>query len=183
MILRVIILILFSNIYLYASENSHVDIGGFVWRVVTFTIFVLIIYKFVKAPLLEFLDRRKIHIVNSFNSAKEKDNNVENLIKLENDRLLHLDNEIEEMKKKYYKQIEIEREQFIKDSEEELRKYRNSIERAIEAEKKKYISIIVDEVLNNTIKTSVDILQNNTSKDKLLLSWKKNIGWLSRIER
>ncbi len=183
MILRVIILILFSNIYLYASDNSHIDIGSFFWRIITFIIFVLIIYKFAKVPLLEFLDRRKINIVNSFNSAKEKNDNIENFIKLENDRLLHLDNEIEEMKKKYYKQIEVEKEQFINNFEQELRKYRNSIERAIEGERKKIVSTIVDEVLKNTIKTSIEILQNNTSKEKLLLSWKKNIGRLSKIER
>jgi len=52
--------------------------------------------------LIDYLDSYKSNIINSFNTAQEKYDSVEKQLNTENLRLLHLDDEIGEMKKKYY---------------------------------------------------------------------------------
>lgn len=183
MIIKVLFLFLFSDVYLFAAENVSPDIGTFLWRVATFIVFVIIIYKLAKTPILETLDRRKINIIKKFDSISQDNASVDKLLTVENDKLLHLDSELEELKLKYYKQIEIEKEHLIKECEQELKKYRTSIERTIEGEQKKIITILLDNVLKSTINESVEILQNIKDEKQLALSWRKNIGWLNKIER
>ena len=181
MIIKVIILLILSNTCLFASESAGPDMGTFFWRIITFIIFVIIIYKFTKIPILEILDRRKINISKNFDSVENENASLDKSLKIENDKLLHLDSEIEELKLKYYKQLEIEKEHFIRESELELKKYKTSVERTIEGEQKKIVATLVDDILKRTISNTIETLENKSDKKQFALNWKKNIGWLSKI--
>jgi len=133
--------------------------------------------------LIDYLDSYKSNIINSFNTTQEKYDSVEKQLNTENLRLLHLDDEIGEMKKKYYNQIEIEKEQLIKDAEQEFLKYKNTIEKLLEGERKKALSLIIDNILKDTINNTSVLLQNRMNKDNVLVSWKKNIKRLSEIAK
>lgn len=183
MIARVIFvyLIFYSN--LFASDSSHSDIGTFFWRVITFIIFIIIIYKVIKPLLIGFLDSYKSNIINNFNTAQQKHASVNKLLESENLRLLHLDDEIDEMKKKYYRQIEIEKEQLNKDADQEFIKYKNSIEKLIDGERKKALTSIIDNILKNTVSNVITLLHNRMNKDNVLVGWKENIKRLREIAK
>lgn len=183
MIIRVIFisLIFYSN--LFAADSSHVDIGTFFWRVITFIIFIIIIYKIIKPLLISFLDTYKSNIINNFNTAQQKNASIDKLLEAENLRLLHLDDEIEEMKKKYYNQIEIEKEQLIKEAEQEFIKYRNTIDKLIDGERKKALASIIDNILKSTVSNVITLLHNRMNKDNVLVGWKENIKRLREIAK
>lgn len=183
MIIKVVILLILSCTCLFASESANSDIGTLFWRIITFIVFVVIIYKLAKNPILEMLDRRKINIIKNFDSVEKENANLDKSLKIENDKLLHLDSELEELKKKYYKQLELEKEHIINEYEQELKKFKTSVERAIEGEQKKIVATSLDEILRKTIDNTVVALKNKYDKKQYTLHWKKNIGRLSKIEK
>jgi F0F1-type ATP synthase membrane subunit b/b' len=180
-ILRLVCIFLLNDVILYASESSNAHLGTLIWRIITFLIFVIIIYKLSKTPILETLDRRKEKIKSAFDAVRERNASLDNDLTLENNKLLQVDNEIENIKSKYRKQMENEKRKLIDEYELELIKLKQSIERSLEMERKKYITTLVDNIITKTRNYIANVLQKDGYKKNLAISLKKNIEWLDKF--
>lgn len=161
-------LLLFINIVilpatvLAAEGGGHApDFMGLVWRIIVFAVFVFIIYKFAKNPLLNFLDNRSSEIEKSIENAEKAKEEAE--IELTNYKLKlqQMESELETMKERSRKQAESEKEKIIEDAKSDIEKLKKSTENMIKSDLDKAKS----ELREETARLALKIAENKVEKE------------------
>ncbi len=135
-------LVYFINILLLPSilmaaegDGSHgPDFMGLVWRIIVFVVFVAILYKFLKEPLINFLDDRTNQIEESIEMAEKAKENAEVELTNYKLKLQQMEKELETMKLRAKKQADLERESILEDAKNNIAKLRKSTEDMIQSD-------------------------------------------------
>ena len=129
------ILLLPSMLMAAEEGGSHgPDFMGLVWRIIVFVVFVAILYKFLKDPLINFLNNRTKQIEESIENAEKAKENAE--IELTNYKLKlqQMEKELQTMKDRAKKQADSERENILEDAENNIAKLKKSTEDMIQSD-------------------------------------------------
>lgn len=129
----------------FASEE-HIAMSAEKWaklwkdfgyKVLVFVIFVAVLYKLLKKPLVNFLDKRTADIEKAIKDADEASENARAELTNYEIKMKGFEKDLETMKEKSLKAAEAEKEQIIEDAEKHIEKLKVFAENLIESETKK----------------------------------------------
>lgn len=127
----------------FAAGDGHgtVDMGAmlknFGYRVLVFVLFVIILFKLLKKPLLEFLDKRAKDIDKSIQTAKEANETAKTEIESYKLKMKGFEKDLETMKQRALEAAENEKKAIIEDAEKQIEKLGRLAESRIQADYKK----------------------------------------------
>ncbi|MCA1926877.1 MAG: ATP synthase F0 subunit B [Calditerrivibrio sp.] len=107
---------------------------GFVWRSIVFVVFVYILIRFLKSPLLGALDKRSEDIKTAIDDAVKARQDAESELNEYKTKIASMNKELEEMKERAFKVAEAEKVKIINDAEQAVEKLRQFAESLIESD-------------------------------------------------
>lgn len=165
-----------------ASVAGH-SLSSFIWRVITFAIFVSILYYFLKRPLIDLIDLRTKKIVNEMNSLKKAKNDLTEELEDAKDKFDSLYIEIDRINNKYKTQLEEEKKQLLYDARELILKLKTSSDNIIVLEKQKCRNKLLIETFDLVIKESEKTIKTLLDEDIHNRLNKKYINLVKQIEK
>ncbi|MEF3254215.1 MAG: ATP synthase F0 subunit B [Deferribacterales bacterium] len=178
-----ILSILLLPVIALASEgHGGNQFMGFVWRLIVFVVFVYILVKFLKSPILGALDKRTAEIKSAIDEALKAREEAEKELKEYRDKLASMNKELEEMKDRAFKVAEAEKEKVLADAHQTALKLRQFAESMIESdlarakdELKRYAFGLAKNIAEEKLKSGLDTTKHEAViKDNI-----KKIGELS----
>lgn len=136
-----------------------------IWTIVNITILYLLLKKFLFGPITEVMDKRKQKIEDSFETAKNKNEEAEHLKTQYEEALNHAKVEAEEIVKDARERAEHVYDRTVKAAEDEASRVIENANKAIEVERKKTIESIENEIIGLTMAAASKILEQNMSED------------------
>jgi F-type H+-transporting ATPase subunit b len=163
-----------------ATGGEHgYSLMGFVWRVIVFAVFVFILFKVLKKPLLDFLNKRTEDIENAIENAQKAKEEAEVELTNYKLKLKQMESELETMKERSRKQAEAEKEKIVSDASESAEKLQKSTENMInselekaKAELKKETAKLAFQLAEKKIEKQLD----DDSQKKLIKNYISKIG-------
>ncbi|MGA1847373.1 hypothetical protein [Deferribacter abyssi] len=150
-----------------AEETGHggPDIKGFVWRLITFAVFVFIIVKLLKNPLSRYLINRADEIKKLIDSATKAREEAEIELTNYKHKLETMEQELETMKKRAFEAIEKEKEQILQDAEKNIEKLKKFAENLIDSELAKAKQELKEKTVELSMKLTEERLNASLDKD------------------
>lgn len=147
---------------------SHFDwLSGFVFPYINFLIFVVLLVKFAGKPLRELFGKRKKEFQALVDSARETQRQAEEQLKVLNDRLAGLDQEIQEIKEGARKDAEAEAQKIIEQGKKLAGYMKEEAVRVAEAEVSKAREELQKDILVSVRqKVEEKVRQDMTSDEK-----------------
>lgn len=181
----ILILTLILPPAVFASEGHGGGsnlVMGFVWRVVVFVVFAFILYKLLKDPLLNSLDKRTDDIKNALDEAIKARDEAQKELNEYKSKLASMNKELEEMKEKAFKAAEAEKSKIIAEAENTVGRLKEFSESLIasdliraKTELKNYAFTLAKKVAEEKLKSSFDM-----SKHEVVINnYIKKIGEVS----
>jgi F-type H+-transporting ATPase subunit b len=131
---------LFINVIIptvaFASEGGKGEspFMGFFWRLIVFVLFVYILVKLLKSPLLGFLDKRTEEIKAAIEDAERARKEADVELKEYKSKLALMSKELDDMKERAFKAAEAERKRIVTDAENTVEKLRQFSDSLIESD-------------------------------------------------
>lgn len=162
-----------------ASEGHALDWAGLGWRVLVFVIFIALMYKILKKPLINAFVKRTADIEKALNEAVRAKEAAIAQMKEYEAKMAELEEELAVMKANSLKIAEQEREKMIADAEQSVAKMKQLAINMIEAETAKAKADLRKEIAlvaaSEAEKRIVKELDGKKSKD-ILNEYIKRIG-------
>lgn len=167
----------------FASEgHGGNQLMGLVWRIIVFVVFVFILYKLLKGPLLNALDKRTDDIKSALeNAVKAKEEAQKELTEYKS-KLSSMNKELEEMKERAFKAAEAEKAKIIADAEVAVARLKEFSESLIasdvaraKTELKNYAFSLAKQLAEEKLKTNLDVNKH----EAIVFNYIKKIGELS----
>lgn len=137
----------------------------FLANIINFIVFAYVVVRFGKKPLQESLKNRKLAIMKDIDAAtKMKEEAAKRLEKYE-DKLQHIDDEIERIKKDFREQGEREKERIIADAKEKKERMLKDAQFMIEQEVKQMRTHLMRETVEAAMKAAEEALVAKVSAD------------------
>ncbi|MGA1861713.1 ATP synthase F0 subunit B [Deferribacter thermophilus] len=132
----ILINILLIGSVAFANEGGH---GGnqveqFIWRLITFIVFVFILYKFLKNPIKNLLINRTEEIRKTIEEAEKAKAEAEKELNTYKEKLASMEKELEQMKNNAIAAVEKEKELILADAEKNIEKLKVFAENLIDSE-------------------------------------------------
>jgi F-type H+-transporting ATPase subunit b len=154
-----------SSAAAFAAEKGHGEapdwgalLKNFGYRVLVFVIFVAILYKILKQPLLDLLNKRTEDIQKSIKDAQDANETAKTEIENYKLKMKSFEQDLETMKQKSLKAAEAEKNAILEDAERQIEKLSVLAESRIESDYKK----ASEELKRSTILKAVE-----AAKEKL----------------
>ncbi len=166
-----------------ASEgHGGNQIMGLVWRIIVFVVFVFILYKLLKSPLLNALDKRTDDIKTALENAVKAKEEAQKELSEYKSKLSSMNKELEEMKERAFKSAEAEKAKIIADAESAVARLREFSESLIasdvaraKTELKNYAFSLAKQLAEEKLKTNLDVAKH----EAIVSNYIKKIGELS----
>lgn len=136
-----------------------------IWTIVNITILYLLMKKFLFGPITEMMDNRTKTIEDSFEAAKNKNEEAEHLKMQYEEALSHAKVEAEEIVKEARERANDVYDRTVKAAEDEASRVIENANKAIEVERKKTIEGIENEIIGLTMAAASKILEQNINED------------------
>lgn len=136
-----------------------------IWTIVNIMILYLLMKKFLFGPITEIMDKRKKAIVDSFETAKSRNEEAEHLKVQYQEALSHAKAEAEEIVKEARERANDVYNRTVKAAEQEAIKVIENANQAIEMERKKTIESIESEIIGLTMAAASKVLEKNINED------------------
>ncbi len=164
---------------LAASEGGHLDWAGLGYRIIVFAVFIGILYKFLRKPIVEAFIKRSEDIENSLNAAEHAKQEALEKVREYEEKSRQLEVELEEMKANVLKTAENERAIIIADAERSVERLKqNAINMINNETTQAKIAIkreLIAEVFSEAEKLITDEMKGAEAK-AVLDSYIKRIG-------
>lgn len=180
-----LLFVLSVPIFCFASGGGHESgdlFMGFVWRSIVFVVFVYILIKFLKSPVLGALDKRSEEIKNAIEEANRTRQSAEAELIEYKSKIASMNKELEEMKDRAFRVAEAERAKIIADAEEDVEKRRKFFESLIESSLSKAKDELKRYTFNSAKKIAEDKLiakLDDTKHEAIIKEYIKKIGDIS----
>lgn len=149
---------------------------GLLWRpssmpppfaatIINFGVFAYILVRYGKKPLQEALTTRKKAIMRDIEAARQMKDDAAKRLALYEERLQHIDDEIERIRKEFREQGERERERIICDAEEKRDRMIKDAEFLIEQEAKQMRIDLRHETVHAAVAAAQQMLETRVSAD------------------
>jgi len=135
---------------------------SFIFKLVNFILFVLILYKLLRDPILRFLEKEKKNILKRKEELEAEKSRLEQAIKELDLKIENAKKEAEHIIKLAEKRAKRKREEILKDVERVIDEYKSNMEKRVEEEIHILKSHLKEMAVNEAIKEAEKIL-----KDKL----------------
>ena len=135
---------------------------SFIFKVVNFVLFVLILYKLLKRPLSEYLEKEKQSILKKKEELELEKSRLEQALRELDVKIENAEKEAERIIKLAEVKAKNKREEILKEAKRIIEDYRDALEREIEEEIYILKSQLKEIAINEAIKEAEKIL-----KDKL----------------
>lgn len=136
-----------------------------IWTIVNITILYLLMKKFLFGPITEMMDKRTKTIEDSFETAKNKNEEAEHLKMQYEEALSHAKVEAEEIVKEARARASDVYDRTVKAAEDEAGRVIENANKAIEVERKKTIESIESEIIGLTMAAASKVLEQNINAD------------------
>lgn len=181
-ILNVLFCVLLSGVCL-AAEAEHGGGGGaqfkdFLYRLLNFTILVVVMYMVLKKPLANFLANRRESIRRTLGELEQKKAEAERKYKEYEGKLAALDKETKSILDEYLQDGEREREKIIDAAKKQAQYIKEQAQFAIRQEVKVAKSELQQEIADMTVSTAEEILKKNIKKkdhNRLIEDFRKKV--------
>lgn len=147
-----------------AYENSPA-IG---WNLITFAIFVGIVFRFSKKPAALYLKQRSDHIKNSLEEAQLAKSDAKVKLKQYEQRLLDLDGDITKIKSDFKHQGELERAKLKQEAEKIAGQIRKESDESLKAEVARALLRLKQEIADKILLTASRNLHLTQGQDAKL---------------
>ena len=129
-------LFLLTPVFSFAagSGESNLDWAGFGWRVLLFVVFIALLFKLLKKPVVNALVKRTADIEKALSNAEKAKAEALAQVKEYEAKMVALEKELVEMKDNALKAAEKERELILADAEKTVAKMKRFALNMIEAE-------------------------------------------------
>ncbi|MCX8083425.1 MAG: ATP synthase F0 subunit B [Calditerrivibrio sp.] len=154
----------------YASGVSSGNlVMGFVWRSIVFLVFAFILYKLLKEPILNALDKRTDDIKTAINEAIKAKEDAQRELAEYKSKLSAMNKELEDMKERAIKAVEAEKNRILNEADQTVKKLKDFAESLIEsdvirakAELKRYSFELAKNTALQKIESSLDTNKHET---------------------
>ncbi|KAA0258501.1 ATP synthase F0 subunit B [Deferribacter autotrophicus] len=161
-----------------AGHGGGPDVRGFVWRLITFAVFVFIVVKLLKNPLKKLLINRTDEIKKLIDEATKAREEAEVELTNYKHKLETMEQELEMMKKRAFEAIETEKEQILQDAEKNIEKLKKFAENLIESEVAKAKQELKEKTVELAMKLTeekLDVSLDKAAKEKLTREYIKKL--------
>ncbi len=102
-----------------AAEAGHhgVNWKDYIYRIINFIVLVILLIKFLRKPLNEFLEKRHFKVKEELRKARELSEAAEKIFQEAQRRLASMDEEIQAIREQMLKEVEKEKQRLLKEAE------------------------------------------------------------------
>jgi F-type H+-transporting ATPase subunit b len=177
-----LLILAIPSILLASEGNGGNQIMGLVWRIIVFVVFAFILYKLLKDPLINTLDKRTDDIRTALADAVKAKEDAQKELNEYKSKLASMNKELEDMKERAFKAAEAEKVKIISDAETTVARLREFAESLIasdlvraKAELKNYTFTLAKQAAEDKLRSQLDISKH----EKIVSNYIKKIGDLS----
>lgn len=169
----------------FAAEANEGDFqwqemfGEFGYRVLVFVVLVFVLFKILKKPILNMLDKRSEDIEKSIQAAKEANDNAKTEIESYKLKMKGFEKDLETMKQRALESAENEKKSIMEDAAKQMEKLGKLAEDRIEADYKR----ASEELKKQTVVAALNAAQAKISvelspekQNELLSNYIKRLG-------
>jgi F-type H+-transporting ATPase subunit b len=139
----------------------------FLASVLNFSLLVWVIYRFGRKPLAEALAARKKSVMHEIDTASRLKEEAETRLADYEDKLENLDETLEQMKKDYVAQGEIERKQVLAEAEERRERMKRDVEFRLQQEAKAVKQQLLQEAVARAVVEAEELIKKRVTKADL----------------
>jgi len=143
---------------------THAQIMDFIWRCLNFALLVVILVKFLKDPIRDFLRGRTESIKKEFDDLEEQRKEAERKYEEYRQKLADMDKEAERILQAFIKQGEAEKEKIIAQAYETAERIKAQAKFYIQQELAKAKEQLKAEVADMAVKLAEDIIRKNITE-------------------
>lgn len=143
---------------------SHQQIMNFIWHALNFTLLVVILVKFLKAPIANALKSRTEEIEKAFVELEEKKKEAERKYAEYEKKLSTMDKEAERILNSFIQQGEAEKQKIIEQARQSAERIRAQAELYVQQELQKARKELQHEVAELAVKMAEDIIRKNLNE-------------------
>lgn len=139
----------------------------FLASVLNFALLAFILYRFGRKPLAEALAARKKSMMQEIDNATRLKNEADARLSDYEDKLQHLDETLEQMKKDYAAQGEAERKHILAEAEERRERMKRDVEFRLEQEAKAARQILLLEAVERAVAEAEEMIKKKVAKSDI----------------
>ncbi len=144
---------------------THEQIMNFVWFSMNFVVFCIIVWKWVRPPVVAMFKERQENIVRQYNELLERKKEAEaKYIELQ-EKIKNLEKEAKEIYENYVAQGMKEKERIIKEAEEQAARIKQQAELYIQQEMEKARKMLREELAEASVRLAEEILRKNFTEE------------------
>ena len=155
---------------------------NFGYRSIVFVVLVVILYKLLKKPVLNFLDNRTDDIKKAIKDAETAAENAKTELTNYEIKMKSFESDLEAMKEKSMAAADTEKKIILDDAAKQIEKLQDFAESLIESEKRKAVEDLKNEVVVKALEAAYGRLGEELTAEKqkqLLNEYIKKIGVLN----
>ena len=170
-------------IYLAAGLNLlNVNPGLLIWTLVTFTIVVLILWKFAWNPIIHALDARAEKIHGDIEKAEKLKKDAEGILASYNTQLQNARKEASEIVGEAGKDAKVLKDKTISDTQQEIKHLKEQATKEIELAKAKALQEIQEQVVELSVAIAGQILEKKLKSDEHSTFVKSEIARIKNLK-
>lgn len=154
------------NILLASGGLLSVDFGLALWILITFVIFMGLLWKYAWGPMMEALDDRETSIRESLEAAEKAMEKAEQISSENKKALKEAEQKAQQIRKEAIEEAELLRNERIEKAKDEAQHILEQAKVTIEQEKKRALLELRDEVAQLAIKSASLIVDSELDSEK-----------------
>jgi len=175
------VLVLFLVSPALASEAGGHGVAwkDYLFKIINFAILIFLLIKFLRNPLREFLEKRHNEVKEELKKAKELSAAAEKTYREAQQRLAHMDKEIQAIRERMLKEIEQEKAHLLKEAEEKAEAMRIQAEQELREEMEQMKKKLREEIATEALALAEKLVHENINEDdqkKLVDFYIRQIG-------
>jgi len=144
---------------------THSQIMNLIWFTMNFVVFCIIVWKWVRPPVVAMFKERQENILRQYNELLERKKEAEaKYIELQ-EKIKNLEKEAQEIYQNYVEQGMKEKERIIKEAEEQAERIKQQAELYIQQEMEKAKRALREELAEASVKLAEEILRKSFTED------------------
>lgn len=164
-----LLVIYVSNLWGAGAEEHHevtpTQLRNLFWFSLNFLVFVIILYKVLKKPVVNFFRTRRENIIKQYNELLEKKKEAEaRYIELQ-EKIKNLEKEAQAIYQNYVEQGIRERERIINEAQVQAERIKQQAELYIQFEMEKVKKQLIHEIGEAAVKIAEEIIKKNFTEE------------------
>lgn len=159
-----------SSLWGAGAQGEHhgvtpTQLKNLFWFSLNFLVFVIILYKVLKKPVVNFFRTRKENLIKQYNELLEKKKEAEaKYIELQ-ERIKNLEKEAQAIYQNYVEQGQREKERIISEAQAQAERIKQQAELYIQLEMEKVKKQLVHEIGEAAVKIAEEVIKKNLTEE------------------